>query len=436
MTATQKETVLHHLRAGKRLTQLEATKLYGIIRLAPVIHQLRGEGHNIPKEDKLAKKSGNYYAEYYYVPPGEDPNEPSLFGDQNSAGDATSDKLKEYDTLDRSETALRQGSPPEVAGTEIRSHHVSNPDDRHQILLTFRSYCAEYNGKKVPITADWSRQLIKLNRDLEQTSKKDLKRNRPIRNVKLEKYKDFFRNGTFLYTNVGIGFDEDGWLTDGQTRLTASLETGITFYADVSFDLDTEAFYRVDSQGSARTNADFAYMSGITESHYTTVAAVSVLYRKAHGLRHTVRLEPEEVIKALREYPDIAASVRIGKKFKSVVKAPHGIAAAVHYLASKINKDVADKAFADLLRGSDLSATDPVFVARIRLQAAYGAKKEFRGADDRKARVLLSRMFNYRLHGIKVSKYLLEGGDDWPTGLVQEGPQGEQQAKRKPKAKN
>lgn len=412
MSQTQKQIVLEHLRSGRGITQLEATRRYSITRLAPIIHTLiHQDGIPVKKNDKVATKSSRVYAEYYLEDGLLKTDEPPLF----SLPDAP---VQRTDAMDISDTPLVKGNPPQVGGTEVRGHHVSNPGDNRQILESFKSYCRNFNGKRVEITADWSRQLLKLNRNLPVDSGEDLKSNRAISKKKLEDFKDNFRKGTFLYTNVGIGFDEDGWLCDGQTRLTASVETGVPFFADVSFDLSRDAFAVIDSGLSARKNTDFAYMHGVKEYTAATVSTVSILYRKLKGLGHTEKLSSIQIIEALELFPDVGPSVRMAKLMR-VTPGPKSTIAAVHYLASKINKAVADKAFEDLATGAVSDVRDPVLVARNRLISAYNSSgNEFRGAGDKRVRIMLSRMFNYRCSGVKLKSYLLDSGDDWPSGAA------------------
>ena len=47
---TQCRMILHHLQAGKSLTQLEALPKFGCLRLGGRIHELRREGYNIQTE--------------------------------------------------------------------------------------------------------------------------------------------------------------------------------------------------------------------------------------------------------------------------------------------------------------------------------------------------------------------------------------------------
>lgn len=44
---TQNQAILAHFRRNKTLTPLEALKLFGCLRLAARVHDLRTEGHNV-----------------------------------------------------------------------------------------------------------------------------------------------------------------------------------------------------------------------------------------------------------------------------------------------------------------------------------------------------------------------------------------------------
>lgn len=47
MKTTQTNAVLEHLKKGKEISQLEATKRYGALRLGAIIFNLRKEGYQI-----------------------------------------------------------------------------------------------------------------------------------------------------------------------------------------------------------------------------------------------------------------------------------------------------------------------------------------------------------------------------------------------------
>ena len=60
---TQAGRILAHLRAGNRLTALEALESFGCFRLAARIHELRREGWQI-EERTVETRSGKRVAEY------------------------------------------------------------------------------------------------------------------------------------------------------------------------------------------------------------------------------------------------------------------------------------------------------------------------------------------------------------------------------------
>jgi hypothetical protein len=62
--ATQAGRILAHLRAGNRLTALDALESFGCFRLAARIHELRREGWNV-QERTVETRSGKRVAEYF-----------------------------------------------------------------------------------------------------------------------------------------------------------------------------------------------------------------------------------------------------------------------------------------------------------------------------------------------------------------------------------
>ena len=68
--ASQKARIRTHLLDGKSITQLEALRLYGCLRLSAVIFDLRDEGLPIVTEKLQVspkKRVGNYYLPIEYL---------------------------------------------------------------------------------------------------------------------------------------------------------------------------------------------------------------------------------------------------------------------------------------------------------------------------------------------------------------------------------
>lgn len=64
--ATQCNRIAEHLHKGLTITSLEALHLFGCMRLASRIHDLRVRGENIIVE-RVKTKSGKYVAQYRLV---------------------------------------------------------------------------------------------------------------------------------------------------------------------------------------------------------------------------------------------------------------------------------------------------------------------------------------------------------------------------------
>lgn len=64
--ASQCNRILEHLKKGLTITSLEALRLFGCMRLASRIHDLRDRGENIIVE-RTTTKSGKRVAQYRLV---------------------------------------------------------------------------------------------------------------------------------------------------------------------------------------------------------------------------------------------------------------------------------------------------------------------------------------------------------------------------------
>ena len=61
---TQANRILAYLRAGNRLTAIDALERFGCFRLAARVHELRREGWNV-QERTVETRGGKRVAEYY-----------------------------------------------------------------------------------------------------------------------------------------------------------------------------------------------------------------------------------------------------------------------------------------------------------------------------------------------------------------------------------
>lgn len=78
---------------------------------------------------------------------------------------------------------------------------------------------------------------------------------RPRRSGWIRDLADLMRRGQFVSTHQGIAIDSEGYLIDGQHRLLAVIESGVTIGILVTRGLDKSSYRSIDS-GLARTMGD------------------------------------------------------------------------------------------------------------------------------------------------------------------------------------
>jgi hypothetical protein len=83
------------------------------------------------------------------------------------------------------------------------------------------------------------------------------KTNRPLSKDAVRDIVDRMKKGQWVVTHQGLGFDFNGDLVDGQHRLAAVVQSGITHRYLLTYDLDPQTFDHIDVGGKgARTAAD------------------------------------------------------------------------------------------------------------------------------------------------------------------------------------
>ena len=102
-------------------------------------------------------------------------------------------------------------------------------------------------------------------------------KNRAIRRSRVEQYKADLTNGRWAQNGEAICFKKNGQLADGQHRLVAICETGVTVKMNVAVGCDDDGDHTYDS-GLNRTNADsfkyndiasYALVSSIVGKYFT-----------------------------------------------------------------------------------------------------------------------------------------------------------------------
>jgi hypothetical protein len=150
--------------------------------------------------------------------------------------------------------------------------------------------------------------------------KKNHPRNRAITRAPVEEFKRHLREGTFIYTHQGIAFDVDGCLVDGQKRLTAVVETGISARMQVTWDLQPESLMVVDT-GERRHDYQRLYMGGL-DIDKDAVALVKAVLGSVSGVSARVPLELiREAFEKLQDGLKFLRTNTSSRRTNSVVRA-------------------------------------------------------------------------------------------------------------------
>lgn len=125
--------------------------------------------------------------------------------------------------------------------------------------------------KRVFVTPEMAKEMLKFNT-----------MNRQISLAHVNRLAQSITNGTFIENNIGIGFDKNNVLTDGQQRLTAIIKANKGVWLTVYRNLQPEARLVVDT-GRKRSHSDSLQMMGLgvetngkkTKSYSKLLASVS-----------------------------------------------------------------------------------------------------------------------------------------------------------------
>lgn len=102
--------------------------------------------------------------------------------------------------------------------------------------------------------------------------------NRTLRHSYVDHLIKELSEGRWVHTHQGIAIATDGRLLDGQHRLSAIAESGLSALLNITYDCDPETFRVIDT-GTARTCADVLRAdSSNTRSETVTAAAVKLVY--------------------------------------------------------------------------------------------------------------------------------------------------------------
>ena len=136
-------------------------------------------------------------------------------------------------------------------------------------------------------------------------------RNRTINRVNVDKIKNSLRNGAFEATHQGVALDADFNLVDGQNRLTAISETGISAWTYVFFNAPRSM--HID-KGTKRSIRESLYMSGVCEwddleRNQLTTPLVRYAIERSFGKDTARRMDEQQIHRLYKKHEEMFGEI-------------------------------------------------------------------------------------------------------------------------------
>lgn len=198
--------------------------------------------------------------------------------------------------------------------------------------------------------------------------------NRAISAKRLAEIRADLENGHWVFNGESIIVSADGLLNDGQHRLTACRDTGVSMRTLMVFGVHRSARLTTD-QGTARTAADYLSMGGKPHEAAVVAAVARLVWQydnygtvdtRNHHKKSRLPTKAEIIGTADDNMQAIQRSVdRVTGGHKAL--ASRSLIAFCHFIFDRIDPEAAAFFIARLLDGTSLSADSPIYVLRQRL---------------------------------------------------------------------
>lgn len=192
--------------------------------------------------------------------------------------------------------------------------------------------------------------------------------NRNLRQRVVNGYAADMLAGNWVEDGQSIKFASTGVLLDGQHRLSAIAQSGVTVRMLVVSNLPESTQDTMDT-GAKRVLGDALKLRG--ESYPLTLAAALLrVYQWKQGHRKNLksagnaRPTHRQLLEVLEQHPEIRRSVEIGDRVRKTGRLSGSTAALCHWLFVQIDPDDCAFFFARLGDGAGLLIDDPIYALR------------------------------------------------------------------------
>lgn len=195
--------------------------------------------------------------------------------------------------------------------------------------------------------------------------------NRSLSQSRVDLYAADIIAGRWTFNGEPVIVSKEGWLTDGQHRCAAVVQTGIPIETAMSFGVTYES-RTTTNQLRPKTAGDYAGMSGVSNAMgVAAIAKMAIAYERdgvidGRGITQGAILEYVSANQTALERSASIAHSR-SEKMKNIVSP--SVLGFCHYVTARINQGDADRYAEKIITGENMAANDPAMVARNRLIA-------------------------------------------------------------------
>jgi hypothetical protein len=193
--------------------------------------------------------------------------------------------------------------------------------------------------------------------------------NRNVRELNLARMEEDIKAGRWEINGESVKVSIEGLLNDGQHRCQAVINTGKSIQTIFTFGLKRDTRLTVD-QGANRTAGDYLSMAGIPNANHAASVATMIYQIGTFGnivSGGAFRPSKSQAQQTYYEHPKISDSIRAVPQRGAKLVGGLSILAFCHYLFALKNRNAADAFVSKLVKGDELKASDPIYVARQKL---------------------------------------------------------------------
>jgi hypothetical protein len=244
-----------------------------------------------------------------------------------------------------------------------------------------------------------------------ETAKKLLAKNTHNRNVaqnRVDIWAQSMERGEWVLNGQPILIATDGTILDGQHRLLACVQSGITIPVVIGFNVSKSAQDTMDT-GRSRSLADVLKLHGEKNSVELAAMLNALLRWKKYGVSYAfnnstinVGVTNGEAIKFLEENPGLREVPAIVEPAAKNAYITRKICCTLYVKFREADPEAVDEFFVGLSTGNNLEDGSPIISVRKTLKNLHDQKGSYDGTTNRYVAAILVKAWNAFVNGQKV----------------------------------